>query len=79
MILIDIFYHGREGKTGGRGRSLWKMLDVWYSTVSMLGKRPFQKNQPLQKANFCSFAEKGRSINPQDPSPSCVPDAHLIQ
>ena len=40
----------------------------WNYGFSMLWKRPFWIERALSL-----FAEKGRDLDPQDPSPSCVP------
>ena len=42
-----------------------------------LGINLFVKERALQKGHFCSFAEKGRGLNPQDLS-NCVPAQLMV-
>ena len=62
MILILIFYHGRESKKS------------WNHAFSMFGQHPFWIEETIQKGHLCSFAEKSRSLDSQDSSTSCMPD-----
>ena len=56
--------HKEEGKFPG------KVLEPHLSHVR---ETPLLNREGTTKGHFCSFAEKGRGLDPQDPSPSCVP------
>ena len=73
MMLIAISWQGRVGKTRGWGQNPRKFLEPH---LSMLGKCPFEWRGHYNKGHFCSFAGKGRGLDPQDPSPICGPDIH---
>ena len=65
MILIAISYHGREWKRGDRGRSPRKNL----------APRLFHLKETsllIWRGSFCSFAEKGRDLDPRTLH-SCAP------
>ena len=64
MILIAISYHGRRKK---RGLGANSPENFWNHAFSILGKRPFDIERALQERHFCSFAEKGGGLDPQDP------------
>ena len=60
------YFSSREGrKQGAGGQSSKKTFGTTPSPSSR--NALFDKEKALQKGHFCSFAEKGRGLDPQDP------------
>ena len=57
MILIAISYHGR-GEKGTEGEAPAKFWNYAFSSQDI--------GRALKQWHFCSFAEKGRDLDPQD-------------
>ena len=63
MILIAASYHGR-GNTGGRGKAFGKVLEP---RLFYVRDTSFLNKEGTIKVTSISLAEKGRSLDPQDP------------
>ena len=60
------FPSGQQGKKGTGGQAPEKLLEARFFH---LRETPFDIERALQKGHFCSFAEKGRGLDPQDLPP----------